>query len=173
MRREPPSGKVLVPATTEPGRRPPAMNKSISMFGHLLQVIPKTEFFTAVKETGSERGAKGFSCWDQFVAMLFCQMGQAKSLREICGGLASCLGKLRHLGIAKAPTVPPCRTPTNTGHGGSTKRSSINSLRSAILSRRGGRSSGSGTRSFPSTRQSSTCVPRCSTGRRIERRRGR
>jgi transposase len=79
------------------------MNKSISMFGHLLQVIPKTEFFTAVKETSSERGAKGFSCWDQFVAMLFCQMGQAKSLREICGGLASCLGKLRHLGISNAP----------------------------------------------------------------------
>ena len=51
------------------------MNKSISMFGHLLQVIPKTEFFTAVKETGSERSAKGFSCWAQFVAMLFCQMG--------------------------------------------------------------------------------------------------
>lgn len=35
--------------------------------------------------------------------MLFCQMGQGKSLREICGGLASCPGKLRHLGISSAP----------------------------------------------------------------------
>ncbi len=35
--------------------------------------------------------------------MLFCQLGQAHSLREICGGLATCLGKLKHLGIDKAP----------------------------------------------------------------------
>jgi hypothetical protein len=31
--------------------------------------------------------------------MLFCQLGRAHSLREICGGLASCEGKLNHLGI--------------------------------------------------------------------------
>jgi len=35
----------------------------------------------------------------QFVAMLFCQLGRAHSLREICGGLACCEGKLTHLGI--------------------------------------------------------------------------
>lgn len=35
--------------------------------------------------------------------MLFCQLGRADSLREICNGLSCCLGKLVHLGIAKAP----------------------------------------------------------------------
>ena len=35
--------------------------------------------------------------------MLFCQLGRAHSLREICGGLASCEGKLRHLGMSSAP----------------------------------------------------------------------
>jgi hypothetical protein len=35
--------------------------------------------------------------------MLFCQLGQAHSLREICGGLAACEGKLPHLGPTKAP----------------------------------------------------------------------
>jgi hypothetical protein len=35
--------------------------------------------------------------------MLFCQLGQAHSLREICGGLATCLGKLKHLGVDDAP----------------------------------------------------------------------
>ncbi len=35
----------------------------------------------------------------QFVAMLFCQLGRAHSLREICGGLRSSEGKLKHLGI--------------------------------------------------------------------------
>jgi len=35
--------------------------------------------------------------------MLFCQLGGAKSLREICGGLAASEGKLRHLGLPEAP----------------------------------------------------------------------
>jgi len=35
--------------------------------------------------------------------MLFCQLAQAKSLREICGGLACTVGKLRHLGMRDAP----------------------------------------------------------------------
>ena len=53
----------------------------------------------AVRATRAERHARGFTCWDQFVAMLFCQLGRAHSLREICGGLASCEGRLTHLGI--------------------------------------------------------------------------
>ena len=35
--------------------------------------------------------------------MLFCQLGRADSLREICNGLGCCLGRLVHVGIAKAP----------------------------------------------------------------------
>jgi len=34
---------------------------------------------------------------------LFCQLAHADSLREICNGLACCLGKLVHLGIDVAP----------------------------------------------------------------------
>lgn len=78
-------------------------NKFSSIFGQILQIFSKVEFYKAVMETGAERGAKGFSCWQQFVAMLFCQVGQAHSLREICGGLASCLGKLKHLGVESSP----------------------------------------------------------------------
>lgn len=79
------------------------MNKFNSIFGQILQIFSKGEFYRAVTETGAEKGAKGFTCWQQFVGMLFCQIGQAHSLREICGGLASCLGKLKHLGIDNAP----------------------------------------------------------------------
>lgn len=79
------------------------MNKFSSIFGQILQVFDKRDFLQAVRDTRSEHAAKGFTCWDQFVAMLFCQLGQAQSLREICGGLATCLGKLKHLGIDDAP----------------------------------------------------------------------
>ncbi|PYX85663.1 MAG: hypothetical protein DMG70_02880 [Acidobacteria bacterium] len=45
----------------------------------------------------------GSTCWGQFVAMLFCQLGRAQSLREICGGVAAREGKLKHLGLPAAP----------------------------------------------------------------------
>src|SRR5260221_13755776 len=37
------------------------------------------------------------------MAMLFCQVGRAHSLREICGGLGCCEGQLKHLGGPGAP----------------------------------------------------------------------
>jgi len=75
------------------------MNRFSSIFSHLLQLFPRLEFYQMVKETKAERHARGFTCWGQFVAMLFCQLGRAHSLREITNGLRSCEGKLKHLGI--------------------------------------------------------------------------
>lgn len=69
------------------------------MFSQILKLVPRIEFERMVKQTGAEHAAKGFSSWSQFVAMLFCQLGRAHSLREIEGGLKSCEGKLAHLGI--------------------------------------------------------------------------
>jgi hypothetical protein len=75
------------------------VNASCSMFSQILKLIPRIEFERMVKETGSEYASKGLSSWSQFVAMMFCQLGRAHSLREIEGGLKSCEGKLAHLGI--------------------------------------------------------------------------
>jgi hypothetical protein len=79
------------------------MVRTGSLFSQLLSLFPRIEFQRAVLEHRAERYAKGFTCWDQFVAMLFCQLAQAHSLREICDGLSCCLGKLVHLGVSKAP----------------------------------------------------------------------
>ena len=79
------------------------MNRFCSIFNQLLQLFPRDQFQRTVREHRAERHARGFTCWGQFVAMLFCQLGRAHSLREICGGLASCEGKLAHLGIQRAP----------------------------------------------------------------------
>jgi hypothetical protein len=76
------------------------MNRFCSIFSQLLQLFSRIEFQQAVMETKAERHARGFTCWGQFVAMLFCQLGRAHSLREISGGLRSCEGKLKHLGIS-------------------------------------------------------------------------
>ena len=79
------------------------MIRVASLFSQLLHHFPRTEFAHLVAKHQAERRAKGFTCWTQMVAMLFCHMAHADSLREICGGLACCQGKLRHLGIGKAP----------------------------------------------------------------------
>jgi hypothetical protein len=68
----------------------------------LLQVFSRAEFHQEVKATKAERHARGFSSWDHFVAMLFCQLADAQSLREIIGGLNSCEGRLEQFGM-KAP----------------------------------------------------------------------
>jgi Transposase DDE domain/Domain of unknown function (DUF4372) len=79
------------------------MKRFCSIFSQLLELFPRVEFEQAAREHKAERHARGFNSWTQFVAMLFCQLGRAHSLREICGGLASCEGKLRHLGVLKSP----------------------------------------------------------------------
>jgi len=79
------------------------MQRFSSIFSQLLQLFPRSEFEQAVRQHAAERHMRGFPCWGQFIAMLFCQLGQAHSLREICGGLASTEGKLKHLGLSAAP----------------------------------------------------------------------
>jgi hypothetical protein len=74
-----------------------------SLFSQILSHVPRNDFSTLVAEHGAERKAKGFTCWEQFVAMLFSQLAQADSLREICNGLRCCHGKIKHLGTDKAP----------------------------------------------------------------------
>ena len=74
-----------------------------SLFAQVLSLVKRNDFERAGRRHRADRCAKGFSCWDQFVAMLFCQLGAANSLREICGGLATAMGKLIHLGLREAP----------------------------------------------------------------------
>ena len=73
------------------------MNRVCSIFHQILQLLPQSVFQRAVKAHQAERHARGFTSWGQMVAMLFCQLGNAESLREICNGLLASEGKLRHL----------------------------------------------------------------------------
>jgi len=79
------------------------MNRTTSIFAQILGFVNRKTFEKIVFKHKAEKGMKGFNSWDQFVSMLFCQMGAANSLREITGGLATALGKLKHLGLEKAP----------------------------------------------------------------------
>lgn len=79
------------------------MAYSSSLFAQILQEVNKNTFTRLVQETRADKGAKGFTSWDQCVAMLFCQLAQCKSLRETTDGLRVTCGKLNHLGLTSAP----------------------------------------------------------------------
>jgi hypothetical protein len=79
------------------------MVRSSSLFSQVLGLISRHEFELDVRAVKADRHAKGFSSWSQFVAMIFCQLAQAQSLREITNGLRCCVGKLNHLGLQEAP----------------------------------------------------------------------
>jgi hypothetical protein len=70
------------------------------LFSQILKFIPRNDFESMVRKHNAERHARGVGCWQQFVSMIFCQLGRAHSLREIEQGLRSCEGKLSHLGIS-------------------------------------------------------------------------
>jgi hypothetical protein len=79
------------------------MVRCASLFSQLVALFNRRHFYQLVRNHRAEHYSKGYSSWDHFVAMLFCQLAQAKSLREICGGLACTIGKLRHLGMKEPP----------------------------------------------------------------------
>ncbi len=78
------------------------MVRHASLFSQLIALFNRQKFDQLVFEHGAESYSKGFGSWDHFVSMLFYQLAQAKRLREICGGLACCIGKLRHVGMKEA-----------------------------------------------------------------------
>jgi hypothetical protein len=53
------------------------------VYSQLLQLFSRGQFARAVKHHEAERNAKGFSSWDQFAPMLFCQLAHLNSLREV------------------------------------------------------------------------------------------
>lgn len=80
------------------------MERVSSIFGQILKFFPRVIFDAAVSQHEGEKHAKGMTCWSQFIALMFCHLGGARSLREIVGGLAASEGKLKHLGVRRAPT---------------------------------------------------------------------
>jgi hypothetical protein len=79
------------------------MQRVSSIFAQIVNFVPRTLFEAAVEQHQADKHTKGMTTWTQFIALMFCHLGGARSLREIIGGLAASEGKLKHLGVAKAP----------------------------------------------------------------------
>lgn len=52
------------------------MTQGCSVWSQLLHLVPRGQFARVVKHHHAEFNAKGFTCWEQFVAMLLCQVAR-------------------------------------------------------------------------------------------------
>jgi hypothetical protein len=75
------------------------MNVGRTVFSQLIEFLPNKEFQKCVARYGGDSHLRGFSCWDQMLAMTFAQLTYRESLRDIEACLRSVSGKLYHMGL--------------------------------------------------------------------------
>jgi hypothetical protein len=75
------------------------MNQGRTVFSQLISFLPDREFRRCVERYQGDLRLRGFSCWNQYLAMAFAQLTYRESLRDIEACLHSLQGKLYHLGF--------------------------------------------------------------------------
>ncbi|HEY1686055.1 MAG TPA: IS4 family transposase [Tepidisphaeraceae bacterium] len=75
------------------------MHKGRFIFAQLLDLLSRYELAQCVDRYQGNRRVRTFSCWDQFLVMLFAQLTYRESLRDIESCLRAWQRQLYHLGI--------------------------------------------------------------------------
>ena len=75
------------------------MNAGRTVFSQLIEHTPSKEFQKCVARYRGDSHLRGFSCWDQYLAMAFAQLTYRESLRDIEACLRAVGGKLYHMGF--------------------------------------------------------------------------
>src|SRR5450631_3972870 len=75
------------------------MNVGQTVFAQLMDHLPAYEFKRCVARYRGDAHFRGFSCWDQYLAMGFAQLTYRESLRDIEACLYSVSAKLYHMGF--------------------------------------------------------------------------
>jgi hypothetical protein len=75
------------------------MNAGRTVFSQLIEHAPGKEFQKCVARYRGDVHLRGFSCWDQYLAMAFAQLTYRESLRDIEACLRAMGAKLYHMGF--------------------------------------------------------------------------
>jgi hypothetical protein len=75
------------------------VNSGRTVFSQLIQHLPEKEFQKCVARYHGDANFRGFSCWDQLLAMAFAQLTYRESLRDIESCLRALQSKLYHMGF--------------------------------------------------------------------------
>ena len=75
------------------------MNSGRTVFSQLIEHLPEKEFQKCVARYRGDANFRGFSCWDQLLAMAFAQLTYRESLRDIESCQRALQSKLYHMGF--------------------------------------------------------------------------
>ena len=75
------------------------MNEGKLIFSQIISFLPKRQFRRVIKRYQGDYYSKQFTCWDQYLCMMFAQLTHRESLRDIEICLRSFGSKLYHAGI--------------------------------------------------------------------------
>jgi hypothetical protein len=75
------------------------MNAGRTVFAQLAEHLPHKEFQKCVARYRGDSNPRGFTCWDQYLAMVFAQLTYRESLRDIEACLGAMRQKLYHMGF--------------------------------------------------------------------------
>jgi hypothetical protein len=70
-----------------------------TIFNQLLFLVPRHEFEKSVSRSSVDRYVKYFSCWQQFIVLLYTQIRKKESLRDITSSLRTQNHKWYHIGL--------------------------------------------------------------------------
>ena len=74
-------------------------NAGRTIFAQLAEHLPHKEFQKCVARYRGDANPRGFTCWDQYLAMVFAQLTYRESLRDIEACLGAMRAKLYHMGF--------------------------------------------------------------------------
>lgn len=80
------------------------MNKSKYVFSQLLSFLDPYVFLRISKRYGGDKYVKSFSCWNQLAVLMFGQLSNRESLRDLVIATQVHASKAYHLGFGKAAT---------------------------------------------------------------------
>lgn len=79
------------------------MNKNKYVFAQLIEFLDKDKFRHLVDKYNGNRYVKSFTCWNQLLALMFGQLSNRESLRDVIVALEAHHTKCYHLGIGRNP----------------------------------------------------------------------
>ena len=79
------------------------MNKNKYVFAQLIEFLDKDKFRHLVDKYNGNRYVKSFTCWNQLLALMFGQLSNRESLRDVVVALEAHHTKCYHLGIGRNP----------------------------------------------------------------------
>jgi hypothetical protein len=75
------------------------MNEGRTVFSQVVDFVPRHTFRRRVQRYRGDYGVRRFTCWQQFLAMLFAQLTYRESLRDIEACLGAAPERLYHMGL--------------------------------------------------------------------------